>query len=204
MCSRSTHRHVTGFVAAAVLLLLLVLPDPPESDLDTHSPRQLELEPGSDPDCHSMSLSKFSQCFTQFVCCNCYEHPDRVQTTFFGTRRAAALHVSRSAMCRAAGKGVKTVTQEYRPSKRVEDQEAGPVGGAGTWPVRPAEPGISYPISTKPLISKQNLRSPYIPILYRYPVRHQSFDLRSPYIPILQYDIVSDIDVKLRYRTNIV
>jgi hypothetical protein len=33
MCSRGTHRHVTGFVAAAVLLLLLVLPDF-ESDRD--------------------------------------------------------------------------------------------------------------------------------------------------------------------------
>jgi hypothetical protein len=31
MCSRATHRHVTGFHAAAVLLLLLVLPDS-ESD----------------------------------------------------------------------------------------------------------------------------------------------------------------------------
>ena len=26
----------------------------------------------------------------------------------------------------------------YRPSGRAEDQEAGAVGGAGTWPVRPA------------------------------------------------------------------
>ena len=59
------HRHVTGFVAAAVLLLLLVLPDS-ESDcaeLDSESPRQLDREPGSDPELerHSMSLSKFSQ-----------------------------------------------------------------------------------------------------------------------------------------------
>jgi hypothetical protein len=57
---------------------------------------------------------------------------------------AAALHILRSATCRAAGKGAKTVTQEYRPSKRVKDQEAGPVGGAGTCLVRPAAPGMAY------------------------------------------------------------
>ncbi len=34
---------------------------------------------------------------------------------------------------------MKTITQEYRPSKRVEDQEAGPFkfGRAEMWPVRP-------------------------------------------------------------------
>ena len=50
MCSRGTHRHVTGFLAAAVLLLLLVLPDSEsESDraeLDSESPRQLDRDPG--------------------------------------------------------------------------------------------------------------------------------------------------------------
>ncbi len=50
---------------------------------------------------------------------------------------------------RKAEKGVKTVTQEYRPSQRVEDQEAGSVGGpwaaslSVTWPVRPAAPAGS-------------------------------------------------------------
>ena len=39
---------------------------------------------------------------------------------------------------RREGKGVQTVTMAYRPSGRAEDQEAGAVGGAGTWPVRPA------------------------------------------------------------------
>ncbi len=48
------------------------------------------------------------------------------------------------------GKGVKTVTQEYRSSKRVEDQEAGPIGGAGTWPVRPAAPGRAYSTLYRP------------------------------------------------------
>jgi hypothetical protein len=141
MCSRGTHRHVTGFVAAAVLLLLLVLPDSEsESDraeLDSESLRQLDRDPGSDPELerYSMSPSKCSQCFTQFVCCNCYEcGADKIHCTFFSTRRAAALHLGRSATCREAGKGVKTVTQEYRPSKRVEDQEAGPIGEAVTFP----------------------------------------------------------------------
>jgi hypothetical protein len=46
--------------------------------------------------------------------------------------------------------GVKTVTQEYRPSKRVEDQEAGPVGGpwaaslSATWPVRGQPPQVGH------------------------------------------------------------
>jgi hypothetical protein len=145
MCSRATHHHVTGFVAAAVPLLLLVLPDSDRAADDSDSPRQLELEPGSDPERRFMSLSKFSPCFTQFVCCNCYERgADKMESTFFSTRKAAALHVARSATCRDAGKSVKTVTQEYRPSKRVKDQEAGPIGGAGTWPVRPAAPGMTY------------------------------------------------------------
>jgi hypothetical protein len=59
--------------------------------------------------------------------------------------------------------GVKTVTQEYRPSKRVEDQEAasGPTGIGGGWnaagaPGRPRY-DISYPKSTKSLISKGKL-----------------------------------------------
>jgi hypothetical protein len=51
---------------------------------------------------------------------------------------------------------------------------------------------ISYPISTKSLISnlKGKRRYPNIPPLHQYPVRHQSFYLRYPYIPIFSYDIV--------------
>jgi hypothetical protein len=151
MCPPATHHHVTDFVAAAVLLLLLVLPDS-ESDraeFDSNSPRQLELD--RELERHSMPLSKFSQCFTQLVCCNCYEHgADKINCTFFSTRSAAALHIERGATCRDAGKGVKTVTQEYRPYKLVEDQEAGPIGGAGTWPVRPAVPGMTYRTQYRP------------------------------------------------------
>jgi hypothetical protein len=85
---------------------------------------------------HSVSLN---------LCCDCYQGGvDSIDCTFFCIRTIAALHISRSATCRAAGKGVKTVTQEYKPSKRVEDQEAGPVGGVETLPVRPADPGMAY------------------------------------------------------------
>ncbi len=73
--------------------------------------------------------------FTRFVCCNCYDRgPDWTHWTFFGSRRAAELHISRSPHCRAAAKGIKTVTQEYRDSRWA----AGPVGAPGTWPARPA------------------------------------------------------------------
>jgi hypothetical protein len=91
--------------------------------------------------------------FTQFVCCACYESgASRVATTFFGTRRAAELHISRSRGCRAACKGVMSLPTVYRPSKRAEDQEAGPVGAPGPWPVRLEGAGgaagaVSYPTS---------------------------------------------------------
>jgi hypothetical protein len=59
------------------------------------------------------------------------------------------LHISRSRMCKTAGKGVSTTSVVYRESKRAEDQEAGPVGAPGQWPVRPAGAAgnISAPIS---------------------------------------------------------
>ncbi len=68
------------------------------------------------------------------------------------------------------------------------------VAGAPSLPRYGCYYGILYPISTKSLISKENLRSPYIPILHRYRVRHQSFFKGCPYITILQYDIVPDIE----------
>ena len=45
--------------------------------------------------------------------------------------------------CQHEGKGVRTVTTQYRPSGRAEDQEAGAVGAAGAWPVRPAAPAAA-------------------------------------------------------------
>ena len=114
-------RSVPFAVAAAVVLILTTL-----------AQLELRVDMSSIYDAGPVN-------FTRFLCCNCYDRgPDWIDSTFFGTRRAAELHISRSAMCRAAGKGVRAITSEYRQSNRVEDQEAGPVGGAGTWPVRPA------------------------------------------------------------------
>ena len=102
------------------------------------------FEPGIEtsmslPVCASYPVRAGPVSFTRFVCCNCYDRrPDWIHWTFFGSRRAAELHISRSPHCRAAAKGIKTVTQEYRDSRRAEDQEAGPVGAPGTWPARPA------------------------------------------------------------------
>ena len=116
-------------VAAAAVLILVLTSLVPVTLLE------LELSMSSIYDAGPVS-------FTRFVCCNCYDcGPDWIDGTFFGTRRAAELHTARSVMCRAAGKGVRAITSEYRESNRVEDQEAGPVGGAGTWPVRPAAAG---------------------------------------------------------------
>jgi hypothetical protein len=95
------------------------------------------------PVCTGYPVSAGPVSFTRFVCCNCYDRgPDWIHQTFLGSRRAAELHISRSPQCRVAAKGIKTVTQdsgqEYRDSRRAEDQEAGPVGAPGTWLARPA------------------------------------------------------------------
>ena len=75
---------------------------------------------------------------------------------FFSIRRAVELHISRSKVCKAAGKGVRSVPVVYRESRRAEDHEAGPIGAPGPWPVRRAGDGgaageISSPISQKKL-----------------------------------------------------
>jgi hypothetical protein len=51
--------------------------------------------------------------------------------------KAVATHFG-SSTCQTEGKGVRTVTMQYRPSWRAEDQEAGHVGAPGAWPVWPA------------------------------------------------------------------
>ena len=130
MKSSATRPHFNASavlaVAAAAILVLL------------HSTVTVELAPDmSVPVYPAASAGPVS--FTRFVCCSCYDRgPDWIAGTFFGTRRAAELHISRSSVCRGSGKGVKTITQEYRESKRAEDQEAGPVGAPGTWPARSA------------------------------------------------------------------
>ena len=87
--------------------------------------------------------------FTRFLCCACHARGEG--SAFFGTRRAAELHISRSAGCKNACKGVQSVPVLYRDSQRQEDHEAGPVGAPGHWPARPvsiarAKGASSYPI----------------------------------------------------------
>ena len=77
--------------------------------------------------------------FTLFLCCAC--HASGEGSAFFGTRRAAELHISRSAGCKNACKGVQSVPVLYRDSQRQEDH----------WPARPvsiasAKGASSYPI----------------------------------------------------------
>ncbi len=104
--------------------------------------------------CLSQSLSQLAQehilpdpamsssaTFHHFVCCHggCYEcGPGSKSNSYFSSYKAVTTHIGRSILCQREGKGVQTVTMAYRPSVRAEDQEAGAVGGAWTWPVRPA------------------------------------------------------------------
>ena len=140
-----------ALVASAILLLCQCIRDPVSSDLE-------ELTAMSEP-----------VTFQQFICCNCHGAGDaRIGTTFFATRRAVELHISRSRMCKTAGKGVSTTSVVYRESKRVEDQEAGPVGAPGQWPVRPAGAAgnISAPISCKSPRYRETPISVYCDIAY--------------------------------------
>ena len=93
-------------------------------------------------------------------------------------------------------------TQGFRPSKRVQDQEAGPVCGAGTWQLLPVCPrcpryGISYMKWTKAVSNEDHH---HIPTLHWYHGRHPVPPLWYPYIPILHCDVVSDIEENLLYR----
>jgi hypothetical protein len=80
-----------------------------------------------------------SASFHSYVCRGCYERDQGCRAhAFFATYQAVTAHISRSRLCQREAKGVQTITTAYRPSGRAEDQEAGAVGGAGPWPVRPA------------------------------------------------------------------
>ena len=80
-----------------------------------------------------------SASFHSYVCRGCYERDQGCRAhSYFSTYQAVTAHISRSRLCQREAKGVQTVTMAYRPSGRAEDQEAGAVGEAGTWPVRPA------------------------------------------------------------------
>ncbi len=51
----------------------------------------------------------------------------------FALYRAVTTHIAHSFICQHEGKGVRTVTTQYRPSGRAEDQDAGAVWAAGAW-----------------------------------------------------------------------
>ena len=86
--------------------------------------------------------------FSRFLCCACHDRGEG--SAFFGTRRAAELHISRSQGCKNAFKGVKLVPVLYRDSQLQEDHDAGPVGAPGHWPARPTPTASSKGASSYP------------------------------------------------------
>jgi hypothetical protein len=97
------------------------------------------------------AMSSSAASFNNFVCRWCYERgPGSRTNSYFCSYKAVTTHIGRSIVCRTEGKGVQTITMQYRSSGRAEDQEAGPMGAAGAWPVRtaaPAAPGKLYRMS---------------------------------------------------------
>ena len=81
--------------------------------------------------------------FTRFLCCACHARSEG--SAFFGTRRAAELHISRSQGCKNVCKGVQSVPVLYRDSQQQEDHEAGPVGAPGHLPARPVAQKVPPP-----------------------------------------------------------
>ena len=86
--------------------------------------------------------------FTRFLCCTCHDSCEG--SAFFGTSRAAELHILRSLGCKNACKGVLSVPVLYRDSHRQEDHETGPAGAAGHWPARPVPTASSKGASSYP------------------------------------------------------
>jgi hypothetical protein len=91
-----------------------------------------------------MSMLSSAITFNHFVCCGCYDRgPGSRSSSTFASYRAITTHIGGSYICQHEGKGVRTVTTQYRPSGRAEDQKAGAVGAAGAWPVRSAAPAAA-------------------------------------------------------------
>jgi hypothetical protein len=87
----------------------------------------------------------------------------------------------------------------YRPSGRAEDQEAGAVGGAGTWPVRPAAAPAALTAPDKPC--RRSHRMAY-DVVCAYLIQHStsynsdvahSVVLRHRIMLTYTYDVVYDI-----------
>ena len=106
---------------------------------------------------------------------------------------------------------MKTVTHEYRLSKRVEHHEVGHAGRAGALPVRPAAPGTTYRIQYQHIQRVRSainlkVRDRHIPELHRYCGRHQKLKFlpsRSTYpdiAPPFFFDAAPNTKVKLPYR----
>ena len=126
----------------------------------------------------TMSMLSSAITFNHFVCCGCYDHgPGSRSSSTFASYKAVATHIGRSYICQHEGKGVRTVTTQYRLSGRAEDQEAGAVGAAGAWPVRPATPAAA-PGKMKPYFISYTISNVYIVCIYR------------PFWAICTYDIV--------------
>jgi len=122
-----------------IATLLLSVAQLSISQLEYRAPSPLAHLP--DP---AMAMPSSAVTFSNFVCCGCYDRgPGSRSTSTFSSYKAVTTHISRSMICQREGKGVRTVTMQYRPSARAEDHEAGAIGPAGAWPVRPAAPAAA-------------------------------------------------------------
>ena len=128
--------HIATLLLSVALLSL--------SQLEYRAPSPLAHLP--DP---AMAMPSSAVTFNHFVCCGCYDRgPGSRSTSTFASYKAVTTHIGRSSICQREAKGVRTVTMQYRPSGRAEDQEAGAIGAAGAWLVRPGRrPQASSSIS---------------------------------------------------------
>ncbi len=157
----------------------------------------------------TMSMLSFAITFNHFVCCWCYDcGPGSRSSSTFASYKAVTTHIGRSYICQHEGKGVRTVTTQYRPSGRAEDQEAGAVGAAGAWPVRPAAPAAAQGKMKLQFISYTILYV-YIVCIYRLFWAIWTYDIvlyvRHRIIPMglmnIVYDIVGNLQYRIRRRT---
>jgi hypothetical protein len=79
------------------------------------------------------------------------------QIPFFGLYKAVTNHIGLCVVCQTEGKGVQTVTVQYRPFCRAEDQETGPMGTEGAWPVRPAAPAARKAIKARHIVRRDKI-----------------------------------------------
>ena len=132
--SSSLHETVTITTLSVCIALLCLSQSESLSQL-----AQLEEHNLPDP-----AMSSSAVTIHNFVCHGCYQRgPGSQSSSYFCSYKAVATHIGRSTVCQTEGKGFYTVPVQYRPSGRAEDQEAGPVGAGGAWPVPPAAPAAA-------------------------------------------------------------